>query len=137
MSISHVEKTWNEKKKLWFRQNCYPVSQNVFRMWSPNPDDWKPINHSCDPNTWLVGLNTVARRAIAKGEEITIDYSTFYNDTGEKFDCKCGAARCRKQIVGSEFMSQEVEEWYGDHVSDFVRQARTSWRQRQKSSGEA
>jgi len=28
------------------------------------PEKWEPINHSCDPNTWLVGLNTYARYSV-------------------------------------------------------------------------
>lgn len=31
-------------------------------MWSDKPTDWKPLNHSCDPNTWFVGLNQVKRK---------------------------------------------------------------------------
>ncbi|RWH82177.1 MAG: SET domain-containing protein [Mesorhizobium sp.] len=34
-------------------------------------------NHSCDPNLWHQDATTVvARRAITKGEELTIDYAT-------------------------------------------------------------
>ena len=25
-----------------------------------DPEDWKPINHACDPNAWLDGLNLTA-----------------------------------------------------------------------------
>jgi len=34
--------------------------------WHEEPGKWEPINHSCDPNTWLHGLNTYARRDIKR-----------------------------------------------------------------------
>jgi len=37
-------------------------------------DHAKFLNHSDDPNTLIQGHATFARRAIAKGEEITCDY---------------------------------------------------------------
>jgi hypothetical protein len=46
-------------------------------MWSDKPTDWKPLNHGCDPNTWLVGLNQVAKRDIKRGEALSIEYATF------------------------------------------------------------
>jgi SET domain-containing protein len=34
-------------------------------------------NHSCDPNLWHADVVTItARRDIAAGEELTIDYAT-------------------------------------------------------------
>lgn len=42
----------------------------VWVTWSENPDDWLPLNHSCDPSTWLDGLNLVARRTLKKGEQV-------------------------------------------------------------------
>lgn len=57
-------------------------------------------NHSCDPNTAFVGLNVVARRAIAPGEELTIDYGTFYDETMAEFECRCGSQNCRGRIAG-------------------------------------
>lgn len=48
------------------------MSENVYCTWSDNPDQWFPINHSCDPNTWLEGLTVVARKPISAGEEVII-----------------------------------------------------------------
>lgn len=39
--------------------------------WSEDPNEWLPINHCCDPNTWLEGLDLVARRDIRKGEQVS------------------------------------------------------------------
>jgi SET domain-containing protein len=58
------------------------------------------INHSCDPNLATVIRQShilfMSRRAIRKGEELTIDYN-FPNDIDE-VACSCGAARCRGTI---------------------------------------
>ena len=55
------------------------------------------INHSCDPNTFIrctpVRAEFYARRAIAKGEELTADYGESHHNG--KLPCRCGAARCR------------------------------------------
>jgi SET domain-containing protein len=58
------------------------------------------INHACDPNIRTVIRNgrilCMSRRAIRKGEELTVDYH-FANDT-EGVPCKCGSTRCRGTI---------------------------------------
>ena len=55
-------------------------------------------NHGCDPNAWeryLEGrTEIVARRTIAAGEEIRIDYLV-NNSGGDSWPCSCGAPRCR------------------------------------------
>ena len=74
---------------------AYPLNDEVLVTWSSDPAQWSPINHSCDPNAWLEGLDLVARRPIEPGEEITVEYATFIAGTGESFDCHCGAGDCR------------------------------------------
>jgi SET domain-containing protein len=58
------------------------------------------VNHCCDPNITTVIRNEhiiyMSRRAIKKGEELTVDYH-FAKDI-EKYVCKCGAANCRGTI---------------------------------------
>jgi SET domain-containing protein len=58
------------------------------------------INHSCDPNLFSAvyrgHIIYMSRRAIAPGEELTVDYR-FGKDV-EKVPCRCGAARCRGTI---------------------------------------
>ncbi len=119
----HVRETWNEEHQNWFAQYAYPLSDGVFVSWSPDPEHWKPINHSCNPNAWIEGLNLVARRRIKAGEEITVDYATFYNEQMEDFACHCGARGCRKVIRGTDYLKPFVER-YGEHVSDYVRMKR-------------
>ena len=58
------------------------------------------VNHSCDPNIVAEVVKGRiyyrSRRAIAKEEELTIDYH-FSKDI-DKIPCKCGAATCRGTI---------------------------------------
>jgi D-alanine-D-alanine ligase-like ATP-grasp enzyme len=123
VSQTQVRKNWNSEQQRWFSEYAYPLSDEVFVSWSSDPEQWKPINHSCDPNAWLEGLNLVARRAIKPGEEITTDYATFYNERMDAFVCHCGADICRGVIRGSDYREEFVER-YGDHVSDYVRSKR-------------
>lgn len=64
------------------------------------------FNHSCDPNGYkaFVGnaMYVVARRPIASGDEITLDYAI--NTTGgASWPCHCGTQRCRGTVVGDFF----------------------------------
>jgi SET domain-containing protein len=58
------------------------------------------INHCCDPNITTIIRNGhilyLSRRAIRKGEELTVDYH-FAKDI-ETFPCRCGSAKCRGTI---------------------------------------
>jgi SET domain-containing protein len=62
-----------------------------------SPRGFRFINHSCDPNTFIrctdVRAEFYARRAIAKGEELTADYGESHHNG--KLACRCGTARCR------------------------------------------
>jgi D-alanine-D-alanine ligase-like ATP-grasp enzyme len=121
---AHVERTWSHALKRWFREYAWPLTDEVHVMWSDRAEDWKPIDHSCDPNTWLDGLDLVARRPIRAGETITMDYATFCGPDMEPFACRCGSPLCRGTITGADHLAPFVHERYGDHVSDFVRRAR-------------
>ena len=64
------------------------------------------INHSCDPNAYVLYEGDysffVARRDIARGQEITCDYNI--NITGgTAWPCHCGVARCRGTVLGDFF----------------------------------
>jgi D-alanine-D-alanine ligase len=120
---SHQERNWDLREKDWFARYAWPLTDEVYVAWSKDPSDWKPINHSCNPNAWLNGLDVVARRAIAPGEEITLDYATFYNENMPSFACSCGASDCRGTIRGTDYLEPFVER-YGEHISDYVRRRR-------------
>jgi len=122
----HAETKFSEVHKQWFKQYAWEIGNgNVFAIWSDKPTDWRPLNHSCDPNVWLNGLNVVARRPIPKGEQILMDYATFCGDNMQAFDCFCNSKDCRKKITGQDYLLPNLEEKYGDHVSPWVLSRRT------------
>ena len=123
VSKRHVDRHWSPALQDVFARYAYPLSDEIWVMWSNDPNDWKPINHSCDPNAWLDGLNVTARRRIAAGEEITLDYATFCNETMLEFPCACGSVNCRKTIRGTDYREPFIAA-YGEHVSDYVRTKR-------------
>ncbi len=99
---SHVDRTWSAADRDVFYRYAYPISSEIFVLWDTEPTGWAPQNHSCDPNTEFIGLNLVARRDIRGGEELTVDYATFYDRHMTPFDCTCGSPRCRGRVEGGK-----------------------------------
>lgn len=97
----HVERTWTPAEQDLFRRYAYPLSSEVYLIWDRDPAEWAPQNHSCDPNTRFDGLDVIAARAIAAGEELTLDYAAFLDECAEEFDCACGAPNCRGRVRGT------------------------------------
>ncbi len=107
---NYVARYWNVKEKEIFRKYAYPLSKEVFLLWDNNPANWAPQNHSCDPNTVYEGLNVVASRNISKGEELTLNYTSFLDEHMEPFKCCCGAANCCGWVTGITNNSVTVRE---------------------------
>lgn len=122
---SHVERHWDDQKRRRFRECAWPLTDEVFVMWGDDPSAWRPINHSCDPNAWLHGMDVAARRAIRAGEPITLDYATFRGPAMAPFACTCGAPCCRGQIRPEDHLAPWLADRYGEHLSDYVKRART------------
>lgn len=119
---AHVA-SWSARKKEWFGRYAWPLTDDVYVMWSDDPALWTPIDHACDPNAWLEGLDLVARRPIRVGEPITMDYATFCGPLTTPFDCTCGASCCRGRVGPLDHRDARFREIYGTHVSDYVRRA--------------
>jgi D-alanine-D-alanine ligase len=118
-----VEANWSAVEKQWFRAYAWPLSDQVWVTWPEDPEEWRPMNHSCDPNAWLDGLNLVARRPIASDEEIRIDYATYGNNILAPFECTCGAENCRGRVAEDDHLKPFLDR-YEHHISDFVKQKR-------------
>jgi len=125
VTLSHVERTWDERRLSWFANYAWPLTEEVWVTWGRNPEDWKPVNHSCEPTAWLEGLDVVARLPLERGDEVTLDYATFYNERMPSFGCECGARTCRGVVRGDDYLRDFVAR-YGDHVSDYVRRKRAA-----------
>lgn len=98
----HVEQHWTDDEQKTFRHYAVPLSDEVYAIWDKEPEHWAPQNHSCDPNTGYDGLNVVALKDIGKGEELTLDYATFLNETSATFECHCRAGNCRRIVSGTK-----------------------------------
>lgn len=69
----------------------YPDGDKMLYMQPPE----RYMNHSCNPNTHVVGKSDVAMRDIESGEEITSDYMDLET---ENFVCQCGSKNCRSKV---------------------------------------
>jgi len=124
---AHVERHWDARRLDWFARYAWPLTDEVFVSWSEDPEDWRPVNHSCDPNAWLEGLDVVARRTIAVGDEITLDYATFYDEGMPTFSCECGESACRGIVRGDDY-EKDFAARYEGHMSDHVARRRVAAR---------
>ena len=123
VTSSYVEAAWGEPHRSWFDLYAWPLTDEVWVTWSRSPEEWMPVNHACEPTAWLSGLDVVARVALERGDEVTLDYATFYNERMPAFECSCGAPSCRRVVRGTDHLEPFVAR-YGEHVSDYVRRKR-------------
>ena len=70
------------------------------------------LNHSCDPNVILDTLNlkVVARRDIARGEELSFFYPSTEWEMDAPFICLCGSSNCIHVVAGARFLPLSVLE---------------------------
>jgi hypothetical protein len=82
------------------------------------------LNHSCNGN---VGFNEdgdfVARRPIAKGEELTYDYGLAESNPRFRMDCKCGSSNCRGVITGNDWKDPLFREQNLDYMLPRLRRS--------------
>jgi hypothetical protein len=81
------------------------------------------LNHSCDSSLWMDDEVTLtARRDIATGEELTVDYALFTASPGWVLDmpCSCGSPACRGRITGNDWKRPDVQDRYFPHFSPFI-----------------
>jgi hypothetical protein len=100
----------------WFAEGALPRGTALF---AGRPEA-APMNHSCDPNTWWSGDLIVARRDIAAGEELTIDYSTGTADPSFLLACHCESYRCRQMVTGDDWRIPELQRRYAGHWAPAV-----------------
>ncbi|MDT0268402.1 SET domain-containing protein-lysine N-methyltransferase [Streptomyces sp. DSM 44915] len=97
------------------RHDSLSVGEDLHLLLAPD----HPVrfgNHSCDPTLWhRDALTVVARRDIAAGEELTLDYATLTAVDDWALDCRCGADRCRGRATGLDWRRPELRAAYGRH----------------------
>jgi RimJ/RimL family protein N-acetyltransferase len=106
------------------RNNSVGVDENQHILWgADDPDAGGPggVSHSCDSNLCMLDARTVgARRDIAVGEELTLDYALFSVAPDWHMDCHCGSSLCRGIVTGKDWRSSELQERYAGHFSPFI-----------------
>lgn len=71
------------------------------------------VNHSCEPNVGMGGnVLLVSMRAIASGEELTIDYCLFVGDPAFSMACHCSRPSCRTVITGTDWSRPDLQARY-------------------------
>jgi len=81
------------------------------------------LNHSCDSNLWMADeVAQIARRDIAVGEELTVDYALFTVDPDWALErsCRCSVPDCRRTITGNAWRLPRVQGRYYPHFSPSV-----------------
>jgi hypothetical protein len=81
------------------------------------------INHSCDSNLWMDDeVKIIARRAIAAGEELTLDYAltTTQPDWALDQPCQCGSPVCRGKVTGNDWRLPDVQARYAEHFVPYI-----------------
>lgn len=81
------------------------------------------INHSCDPNVWMADeVSQIARRDIATGDELTMDYAMIEADeqVTMRWECRCGSALCRGRVTGVDWQLISLQGRYAGHFSPFI-----------------
>ena len=97
------------------------VEENLYlaSLYPDEPADY--INHSCDPNAGMSGqIAVVARREIAPGEEITLDYAMCDGTPYDEFECECDAPTCRGRVTGDDWRIPELWARYGGYFSPYL-----------------
>ncbi|HXR98355.1 MAG TPA: SET domain-containing protein [Terriglobales bacterium] len=67
---------------------------------------WRYLNHSCNPNTRIVGRKLLALAAIAAGDELTFDYNCTEYEMATPFPCRCGWC-AGATVRGFKYLSAE------------------------------
>lgn len=119
-----------EDQKEFFFRYCYsdgdgylsgPVDQQGLE-----DDATFYLNHSCDPNSWVLSPTTAfAYRDIEVGEEVTTDYDCIAApkppDVAELLDydteeCHCGSANCRGVFGAAAYRDPAFRKKYSIHM---------------------
>ena len=109
---------WDENRRRDF--DWYGFQCGVDRYSSPEGIS-REMNHSCEPNTWWAGSDSlVAQQDILTNEEVTYDYSSCDIDLVFEIECHCGSTLCRGKITNRDYMNFEWQEQYGLNLPPHV-----------------
>lgn len=77
---------------------------------SPDPENWMPINHSCDPNEFfnMSDLTLIALKDIQENDELKFFYPSTEWDMIQPFECSCNNSECLGRIAGARYLEESV-----------------------------
>jgi len=106
--ITYIKGKYTRKKVSGSKKEAgsIPMWYGVTRtLWiDPKGTIFCYFNHSCKPNTAIVGIKKViALRNIKAGEELTFDYSMTDADPYWEMSCCCGSKNCRETLRAIQF----------------------------------
>jgi uncharacterized protein len=91
----------------------------------PKNTIWRYFNHSCEPNTAIVGRRKlIALKSIAPDTELTFDYSMSDGDILWEMDCSCKTPSCRKKIHSIQRIPDHVYKKHLPYVPTFFKKLR-------------
>ena len=100
---------------------CLQVGIDRYILPDPHSSGWY-INHSCSPNSYVVGTNQiVAIRDIEPREEITLDYSFNVVWEGFRMECKCQSSNCRGIIRDYFSLPEDIRVNGRNYASEYLR----------------
>lgn len=103
------------------RTHGIQIADDLYMVGPESPDPADFANHSCDPNTGIVGnILLVAMTAIEPGEEICFDYAMADTDDYDEFVCECGSAQCRRLVTGGDWRLPDLQERYRGFMSSYI-----------------
>ena len=90
------------------KNHYFQIGVNLYQ--GKMPSRRRPVNHSCNPNSGIMGSATlIAIKNIKKGKEICFDYSTtMYNDP-TRMRCNCGARTCRHIVKEFKYLPKKTK----------------------------
>lgn len=101
----------------------------------PTGTVWAYFNHSCSPNTAIVGTKKlIALKNIKKDTELTIDYSMTDGDIHWELEykCNCGSKNCRERIHSIQRIPEKAFQKHMPHVPKYFVQLRKQYLQSAK-----
>ncbi len=103
------------------RSRSIQIDDDLFLLGPPSREPGDCVNHSCNPNSGpRNGVQIVAMRDIAIGEEITFDYGTTDGSDYDSFECVCGTENCRGLISGTTWKIPELQQKYHGWFSPYL-----------------
>lgn len=98
------------------------IRENVHLDAGGNLDD--ELNHSCNASARmdLVAMSLIAKRKIARGEEITINYCATEDVLGHPFQCNCGSPGCYGFVRGFRFLTPGQRSRIQDDLSPYLKE---------------